>query len=233
MRRTFSFSKPNRAETLLSTVGLSPADFLHNEPSGDPPIPGGERISRMKNWFLTPLGAVAIGILAGCGGGGSAVNSAGSAGNPVPNAFLSNSQQPDAVAEAIVGDAAKVIYVGFGHKALPKSKFGAVAYYAPTTGASAVVYVKSGSNVAFTNDDTTRHTASGLGSSGFPASFDNTSGVNHVGKVVNGALTWSTGSLNPGQTSAVFTVGAKGTYYFGCYFHYRVTPSMRDVIVSQ
>jgi plastocyanin len=187
----------------------------------------------MKTWFLTPIGAVAIGLLAGCGGGGSAANSAGSTGNPIPNAFLSNSQQPDAVAEALVGDAAKTLYVGFGHKALAKSKFGPVAYYAPTAGASAVIYVKSGSKVSFYNDDSTRHTASGLGNGGFPASFDNTSGVNPFGKVINSALTWSTGSLNPHQTSAIFTVGAKGTYYFGCYFHYRVDPSMRDVIVSQ
>jgi plastocyanin len=185
----------------------------------------------MKNWFLTPLGVIAIGVLAGCGGGGSA-NGAGSSGNSIPNTFLSNSQEPDAVAEALVGDTAKVIYVGFGHKALPKSKYGPVAFYAPTTGATAVITVKSGSNVSFLNDDNTRHTASGLGADGFPASYDNTSGVNQVGKVINSSLTWSTGALNPGQTSKVLTVGAKGTYYFGCYFHYRVDPSMRDVIVS-
>jgi plastocyanin len=187
----------------------------------------------MKSWFLASTAALSIGILAGCGGGGSAGNGAAGAANPVPNAFLSNSQQPDAVAEALVGDPAKVIYVGFGHKALPKSKFGAVAFYAPTTGATAVIYVKSGSKVSFLNDDSTRHTASGLGAGGFPKSFDNTSGVNQVGKVINSSLTWSTGSLNPGQTSVVLTVGAKGTYYFGCYFHYRVDPAMRDVIVSQ
>jgi plastocyanin len=51
--------------------------------------------------------------------------------------------------------------------------------------------------------------------------------------VINGGLTWASGSLNPGQKSKPFTVGPKGTYYFGCYYHYHVTPSMRDVIVSQ
>jgi plastocyanin len=182
----------------------------------------------MKNWFFAPLGAAAICMLAGCGGGGSAAP----AGNAIPNAFLSNSEQPDAVAEAVLGDVAKVIYVGFGHKALPKSKYGPVAFYAPTKGATAVITVKANSKVSFYNDDTTRHTASGLGSDGFPASFDNTSGLNQVGKVINSTLTWSTGSLNPKQTSIVFTVGKKGTYYFGCYFHYRVSPAMRDVLVS-
>ena len=181
----------------------------------------------MKNCFLALLGAGAIGLLAGCSGG-----SASSTGNALPSTFLSHSEEPDAVAEAVQGDTAKIIYDGFGHKALDKSKYGPLAFYAPTKGNTAVITVKSNSKVSFLNDDKTRHTASGLGAGGFPASFDNTSGLNQVGKVINSSLTWSTGSISPNQTSIVFTVGAKGTYYFGCYFHYHVDPAMRDVLVS-
>lgn len=184
----------------------------------------------MKNWFLASLGAAAIGMLAGCSGGGG---SAGSTGNAIPSTFLSHSEEPDAVAEAVQGDAAKIIYVGFGQKALSKSKYGPIAFYGTTKkGTTNVITVAANSKVSFLNDDTTRHTASGLGSDGFPASFDNTSGLSQVGKVINSSLTWSTGSISPNQTSIVFTVGKKGTYYFGCYFHYRVDPAMRDVLVS-
>jgi plastocyanin len=76
------------------------------------------------------------------------------------------------------------------------------------------------------------HTASGLGSSGFPAGFDNTSGATASGTTIDGGLTWSTGTLTAGQTSSAFTVGPAGDYYFGCFYHYN-SDNMEDVIVSQ
>jgi hypothetical protein len=91
----------------------------------------------------------------------------------------------------------------------------------------------------FLNDGTPQspHTAGGFGSSGFPASNDNQNQFNQFGSVIDSSLTWSTGILNPGQMSQVFTVGPPGVYYFGCGFHYTTVPtkknmSMGDVIVS-
>jgi plastocyanin len=92
--------------------------------------------------------------------------------------------------------------------------------------------------VVFLNDSNPQspHTASGLGSS-FPAQFDNKSGFTQSGSTIDGSLTWSTGTLNPGQMSQNFTVGPPGVYYFGCNYHYIGIPSpsngsMGDVIVS-
>jgi len=169
-------------------------------------------------------------ILAGCGGGGGTAATA----NSVPLvSSMTRSAEVGTVGSSVSFDAPKIIYVGFTHAALPKSKYGPVAFYAPTNGPTKLITVKAGAKVAFLNDDTSRHTASGLGSTGFPKSFDNTSGITRNGTAINSGLTWSTGALNPGVTSQTFTVGPAGVYFFGCYYHYSISPAMRDVIVSQ
>lgn len=119
--------------------------------------------------------------------------------------------------------------------------YGAIYYYAPlVAGTAQIITVRSGSEVVFLNDDPLtgiQHTASGLGTGGFPATFTNTSGFTKAGASINGSLTWSTGTLNQRQRSQVFTVGPPGVYYFGCAFHFAGMPtsnfsSMADVIVS-
>jgi plastocyanin len=184
----------------------------------------------MTKRLLISLTAAAFLSLSACGGGTS--GGAGAVSNSIPDASQDRAAGSDAFADSLGPDAPKIIYVGFGHAALKSSKYGPVAFYAPTTGKTAVISVKANSKVEFENDDTTRHTASGLGDSGFPASFDNTSGINQVGKTINSSKTWDTGSLAPNEKSIAFTVGPKGVYYFGCYYHYHVTPAMRNVIVS-
>jgi hypothetical protein len=132
------------------------------------------------------------------------------------------------------------VHVGFELGENTDPKFGPVWFYSLTPGNKAnVVHVAHGSQLVFLNDGTpaTQHTASGLGSSGFPSMFDNTSGTTQSGTTIDSSLTWSTGTLNPGQMSQVFTVGPPGNYWFGCAFHYTVPPtktnsSMGDVIVS-
>jgi plastocyanin len=110
-------------------------------------------------------------------------------------------------------------------------KYGQVNFYSTGT-MGQVITEKAGSHVVFLNDDGgPPHTGSGLGTTGFPASFDNTSGTTPSGGTIDGSLTWSTGTLNNGQMSQVLTVGPAGAYYFGCAFHY-VSNQMRDVIVS-
>lgn len=178
---------------------------------------------------LMPAASVAAVLaLAACSGGGT-----GNSQASIPNAVPATTQS-ETFADSVNTDATKVltIHVGFSHAALPTSPYGPLAFYAPNTGATHYFKVKAGSKVKFLNDDKTRHTASGLGIGGFPTSFDNTSGLNPVGTTINSGLTWSSGSLNPGASSKTFTVGPAAVYYFGCYYHYRVNPSMRDVIVS-
>jgi len=121
-----------------------------------------------------------------------------------------------------------------------------VWYYATTASAphAQVVTVTHGSLVVFLNDDSTGyfpgpHTAGGFGSSGFPSSFGasgNANQFNSNGSTIEGNQ-WSTGSLNGGQMSQVFTVGPPGAYWFGCGYHYTTVPtasnaSMGDVLVS-
>jgi plastocyanin len=127
------------------------------------------------------------------------------------------------------------VHIGFNHLATADPTFGNVAYYTTATGASApaaVIDVASGSSLVFENDASQpNHTASGLGTTGFPAAFDNTGGTTPTGTAVDGGTTWSTGTLAGGATSAAFTIGPPGNYYFGCFYHY-VDAGMRDVIVS-
>jgi len=126
----------------------------------------------------------------------------------------------------------QVIHVGFVHGTASDQTYGAIAYYAPTSGTAAVIKVAAGSQVVFLNDDTgSPHTGSGLGTGPFPASFDNTSGTTASGSTIDGSLTWSTGTLVQGAMSNVFTVGPPGAYYFGCAYHYNAD-HMRDVLVS-
>lgn len=133
----------------------------------------------------------------------------------------------------------QVIHIGFELAEKTDPLYGPVYFYSTVLGNSAqVIQAKAGSQVVFVNDDPihTSHTASGLGTA-FPKSFDNLSDFTQAGTKLDGSLTWSTGSLLPGQHSQVFTVGPPGLYYFGCGYHYTTKPtktngSMGDLVVS-
>jgi plastocyanin len=131
------------------------------------------------------------------------------------------------------------VHIGFNLAENTDKQYGPVYFYSLIPGNKAhVVRVKAGSQLVFLNDGTpaTQHTGSGLGTS-WPSSFDNTSGMTRSGTTIDASLTWSTGTLNPGEMSQVFTVGSPGVYYFGCFFHYFQPPtvsngSMGDIVVS-
>ena len=202
--------------------------------------------------------------LAACGGGGGTVTPPAAGGgpnpssSPVPTAAPTSSptqaptptpiptptpmptQRPTPTPTPMQTAAPQVIHVGFELAEHTDVQFGPVYFYSTMlNNMASVVHVQHGSKVVFVNDDPdeTPHTASGLGSNGFPAMFDNSSGFTRHGSTIDGSTSWSTGTLDPGQMSQVFTVGAVGTYYFGCAFHYAGIPSMNnasmgDVIVS-
>lgn len=213
---------------------------------------------------ISVLAFITAASLAACGGGGGSVTppASGGGGNPSPSPTATQSaaptfaptvaptiaptptpmptQHPTPTPTPMQTAAPQVIHIGFELAEHTDAQFGPVYFYSTVlNGMASVVRVPHGSKVVFLNDDpnNTQHTASGFGSAGFPASFDNTSGFNQHGTTIDGSTSWSTGTLNPGQMSQVFTVGAAGTYYFGCAFHYFTVPtanngSMGDVIVS-
>lgn len=156
-------------------------------------------------------------------------------GTPTPVPTGSNHPTPTPTPTATAQP--QVVHIGFSLTPEKDPTFGPIAFYAPTLSPphSAIITVKSGSQLVFLNDGTpsTQHTASLLGTSGFPPSgFGSNNPFNQTGNVV-GSTFWSTGILNFGSMSQAFTIGAPGDYYFGCGFHYGGSPSMQDVIVSQ
>jgi len=180
----------------------------------------------MRSYPLSLAAVFAAAMLAACSGGGSS-----------PSAPIgTHTATPTAAPTAAPTAQPQVVRVGFGHLAVTDPTYGLVQYYSTGSTASSaanVVTVTHGSQVVFLNDGSgAPHTASGLGSSGFPGSFDNTGGATLTGTTIDGGTTWSTGTLNEGSTSAAFTVGPAGVYYFGCFYHYD-SSTMRDVIVSQ
>jgi hypothetical protein len=136
----------------------------------------------------------------------------------------------------------QVVHIGFELAENTDPKFGPVWFYSPTLDNKAnVVVVMHGSKLVFLNDGSnpsSMHTAGGFGSSGFPTSNNNQNQFTQFGSTIDSSLTWSTGILQQGKMSQVFTVGPPGDYFFGCAFHYAGVPtasnmSMGDVIVSQ
>ncbi|HEY5094775.1 MAG TPA: plastocyanin/azurin family copper-binding protein [Candidatus Eremiobacteraceae bacterium] len=131
-----------------------------------------------------------------------------------------------APAGAGISGKATIIHVSLIKYAKQSSPYGEVAGYSPN-----VVTIQHGSTVQFVNDDTFSHTASSVGTSGFPSGdpFSN-SALTQSGKDLADA-NWSSGSLQGNTASQTFSANTPGTYYFGCFYHY-ATP-MRGVIVVQ
>jgi plastocyanin len=129
-------------------------------------------------------------------------------------------------AGAGISGTAVIIHVSLLKFAKKSSPFGEVAGYSPN-----VLTVQHGSTVQFVNDDNFSHTASSVGSAGFPPGnpFSNLA-LTQSGKDLADA-NWSTGQLQGSAASQTFTTNTPGTYYFGCFYHY-ATP-MRGVIVVQ
>jgi plastocyanin len=106
------------------------------------------------------------------------------------------------------------------------SAYGTVAGYSPNP-----VTVPVGAVVQFVNDDNFVHTASSVGSAGFPTGDPlSSAAVSPSGSDLANAA-WSTGNIPGGGTSQAFTASTAGTYYFGCFYHYG--SPMRGVIIVQ
>jgi plastocyanin len=143
--------------------------------------------------------------------------------------FASAACTPGAVSQpagAGISGSAVIIHVSLLKFAKKSSPFGEVAGYSPN-----VLTVQHGSTIQFVNDDNFSHTASSVGSAGFPPGdpFSNLA-LTQSGKDLADS-NWSSGQLQGSAASQTFTTNTPGTYYFGCFYHY-ATP-MRGVIVVQ
>lgn len=150
--------------------------------------------------------ALAIALLAGCTPGGAA-GSNGGGGTPGAQVTkidinLTLHSQPQQIAP------------------------GTAAGYAPVQ-----TTVAAGTFVQFVNSDGFAHTATGIpGASTFPASSPfSVDAQRQSGTAISG--TWTSGTLQAGQSSQVIQLDAPGTYLYGCFFHYGAP--MRGAIVAQ
>lgn len=112
------------------------------------------------------------------------------------------------------------------HSSATQIPQGSAAGYAPVQ-----TTVPVGSFVQFVNSDGFAHTATGIsGASTFPAGSPLNAGAQtQSGSTISSS--WTSGTLQAGQSSQVIQIDAPGTYLFGCFFHYGAP--MRGAIIAQ
>ena len=103
---------------------------------------------------------------------------------------------------------------------------GVVAGYNP---ASATV--ARGTVIQFHNQDNFNHTATFIGTTGFPTTSPFTSAALTPSGNDLSSPGWSTGDMPGGAFSRSFTASVPGTHFYGCFFHYTIP--MRGFITVQ
>jgi len=121
---------------------------------------------------------------------------------------------------------AVVIHVSLG-KYVVQTQYGQVGGYSKNP-----LTIARGTVVQFVNDDSFGHTASSVGTTGFPKNGPGAGSLNQSGSDFAQAG-WSTGELQGGSVSQAFTAATPGTYFYGCFFHYSSQTPMRGVIIVQ
>jgi hypothetical protein len=126
-----------------------------------------------------------------------------------------------------------------GENNVSVAPFGNVKGFFPGTNGSPpsgsnVVNLTAMQTVTFTNTEASGgqpHTASFIQSWGgsFPASPTIPSTASAAGTSISSSG-FSSGNLNPGQSSAVYNAGTPGMFIFGCAYHY-VSNGMRTVVI--
>jgi hypothetical protein len=191
---------------------------------------------------LLPIAAAVAIAACGGGGGGSALNTpsrcvqqyggggGGGGTNVCPSPTPAVSAAPVALlltGENPVNVAPYGNVLGFSNGTAPSTPNG-----------SGVVMLTADTNVIFTNAEANGglpHTASSLGpwSGSFPASGPSSSALNASAAGTSISATgFSTGNLNPGQGSAVYSTGSTAMIVFGCFYHY-ASSGMRTVVIVQ
>jgi plastocyanin len=184
-------------------------------------------------------------------GAASAALAAGCAGQSSPSQAVIPAQQQaaavtkipvsdHALADTLLTDTSLTVGVRLEtEKSKTSKKYGKVlGYFKGTTSLkSQVVMLAASQNVVFENvDKELTHTASFLGdatkkAAPWPSSFNGSSTQSTAGTAI-GTTNFSTGPLEPGKSSLVYTTGSPGFYMIGCAFHYD-SSGMRTVVIVQ
>jgi plastocyanin len=134
-------------------------------------------------------------------------------------------QSPPGGSQALVPGAV-VIQVSLIKYQPQQTKYGTVAGYDNDD-----LTVHVGAVVQFHNQDGFTHTASSVGTNGFPSGSPLTDKARTQAGSDLAQADWSSGDLGPDAYSQPFKASTPGTYFYGCFFHYN-TP-MRGVITVQ
>jgi plastocyanin len=126
-----------------------------------------------------------------------------------------------------VQSSSTLIHLGLTKYGPTNTQYGIVSGYSPNP-----LIVKQGAVIQFVNDDGFRHTASFLSTTAFPKTGPGVAALTPSGSDL-ATPGWSTGDLIGGAGSQTFKASTKGTYFYGCFHHYPLNPSMRGVIVVQ
>jgi hypothetical protein len=127
-----------------------------------------------------------------------------------------------------------------GESATTNPHYGSIlGYFNGTTATTtSVVMLTAGDPVQFKNvDSALQHTVGFLGnatatSAPWPATFTGGGTTASAAGTAIGAPGFTSGTLNPGQNSRIYSAGGPGFYMVGCFFHYS-SSTMRDVIIVQ
>jgi plastocyanin len=187
---------------------------------------------RVFGFSLPFAGMLAAAALTGCGGQSATPPAAGT---------MSAMSSAQGLPVTRVGfDSSDTVGINLTNQLPTKTRhYGKVlAYFAGNMiTKSAVVTIASGSSVVFENlDSSNPHTAAFLGDATklhapWPATFTGGTIKSAAGTDIS-KKGFTTGTLMPGTTSAVYAANVPGFYMIGCYFHY-LTHHMRTVIIVQ
>ena len=185
--------------------------------------------ARLGAGIVSLIAALAI---AACGGGSSYGGGGGGGGGGGCGIYqVCPSPSPSAGAQdCSVAPAGNVtIDLDLGLASCNDKTYSTVLGFSTDNAHSQVIKVVSGSMVTFTATALGPHTDDELGTGGFPKSDTNLATASAAGTDIS-AATFSTGTLNDGQSSMAYPAAMVGIYYFGCHFHYS-SNHMRTVII--
>ncbi|MBV9646351.1 MAG: hypothetical protein JO043_02695 [Candidatus Eremiobacteraeota bacterium] len=190
------------------------------------------RVSPVVRPLTFTLAAAAL--LAGCSGQSATMPAASSPQMAAP-AMIPMTDH-GFVTDALAAGTLKVGIRLSGEQPKTDKRYGKVLGYfkGKTSKVSQVITLTANTNVQFFNVDSFAHTASFLGdatnkSAPWPSSFNGSATQSSAGTPI-GTTNFSTGPLNGGKASLVYTTGSPGFYMFGCAFHYD-SFGMRTVII--
>jgi plastocyanin len=133
---------------------------------------------------------------------------------------------PTAPSSALQAGAVK-IHMGLTKYGPSQTPYGEVSGYSPNP-----LVVSQGTVIQFVNDDGFRHTGSYLSETSFPSVGPGAQALSPTGHDI-GTPGWSTGDMVGGSASQTFVASTRGTFFYGCFHHYSLHPSMRGVIIVQ